>query len=64
VELPKQTERQARKRDLYDLNDLAQAFFVQELANHEGAQAYLKERGFTDQTIIKWRVGLRAGRLD
>jgi DNA primase catalytic core len=51
------SERGARKRNLHELNELAQEYFVRQLAAHSGAQSYLKGRGLTPETIARWGLG-------
>jgi DNA primase catalytic core len=47
----------ARKRDLFDLNDLAQSFFTAQLITHPEARAYLEGRGLTAETVATWGLG-------
>ena len=57
VVLPERGERGKRKRDLYNVNDLAQAFFAAQLADHPEVQGYLTSRGFTGETVEAWGLG-------
>ena len=57
VELPKLTKNESRKRNFYEINDLAQSFFVARLAESDAARAYLEQRGFTAETIQAWGIG-------
>ena len=59
VELPKYGERGSgnRKRDIYDLNDLAQSYFTAQLKNHPQAAEYLQGRGFAAETVEAWGLG-------
>ncbi len=42
---------------LYDLQTAAKEFFVQQLKQSEPAQAYLKERGLSKETIEEFEIG-------
>ncbi len=57
VTLPERSPREAKKRDLYDLNELAQSFFVEGLKTHPHAAQYLEARGLTAETIETWGLG-------
>lgn len=51
---------QSRKKDLYDICELAAKFFETQLHKTSAggkALAYLKERGLNDETIKNWRLG-------
>lgn len=47
---------QGRRRDLLEINEAAQAFFVASLRGSP-AEAYLRSRGLTDDTIRAWGLG-------
>ena len=63
VELPKWTPeeeaREEKKKSLYDIVELACAFFEEQLASRGGAEArdYLKTRGLTGEVAKKFRLG-------
>ena len=70
VELPKMAgnrEAQGLKQALLDANSTAASFFEQNLQNAEigkAAREYLKSRGFTDETIRQFRIGLAPAGFD
>lgn len=57
VVLPDRGERGSRKRDLYDLNDMAQSFYVAQLADYPQVQGYLTSRGLSAETVEAWGLG-------
>jgi DNA primase len=46
---------------LYDINSTAQEFFIEQLKTHEGAKAYLKNRGVTGETARTFAIGFSPG---
>jgi len=57
---PKAAQRAEKANSLYDVMTAAQAWFVTQLLGVEGsaARGYLKQRGFTEQTIRDFGFGL------
>lgn len=45
------------KKDIYDLHEYACKYFEAQLQKHADAQAYLKSRKISPQTIHEWRLG-------
>jgi len=62
IDLPQRRERPAAEVDLEDrlrsALDAAQAFYERQLARHEGARAYLRERGYGDAFIAEAGFGV------
>ncbi len=56
---PEERQRAERKKTLYDVVEAATLYFERALRQPEGAHAlaYLKERGLSDETIQKFRLG-------
>lgn len=65
---PLYKEKQQTADSLYILNQFAQKFFEEELWNTDDgkiiAQSYLKERGFTPETIKKFQLGFAPASRD
>ena len=57
VELPERSPKEARKRDLYDVNDMAQAYFTAQLEQSPDVQTYLTGRGLSAETVSAWGLG-------
>lgn len=57
VTLPERSPQEAKKRDLYELNDLAQGYFTAQLTEHPHAAQYLEARGLTPETVETWGLG-------
>lgn len=57
----KDTETEKKKNRLYQINDLACAYFYQKGKNSEDAKQYLKKRGLSDATIKKFNLGMSGG---
>ncbi len=62
IDLPQRRERPAAEVDLEDrlrsALDAAQAFYERQLARHEGARAYLRERGYGEAFIAEAGFGV------
>jgi len=62
IDLPQRRERPAAELDLEDrlrsALDAAQAFYERQLVRHEGARAYLRERGYGDAFIAEAGFGM------
>ena len=56
---PEERERSRQRQTLYDVMDQAAAFYEKTLRMPDGkaALAYLKDRGLSDQTITRFRLG-------
>jgi len=56
---PEEEEREARRKSLYEVVELAAAFFEEQLRAGVGAQArdYLKSRGLTGEICSRFRIG-------
>ena len=56
---PEEEEREARRKSLYEVVELAAAFFEEQLRASVGAQArdYLKSRGLTGEICSRFRIG-------
>ena len=63
---PEERQRAERKKTLYDVVEAAAAHFEHALRAPEGAHAlaYLKDRGLSDATIKKFRLGFAPDRRD
>ena len=63
---PEERQRAERKKTLYDVVEAACAYFQSQLSQPVGASAlkYLKDRGLTDETIKKFRLGFAPDRRD
>lgn len=59
VDTPEERERSERRNTLIDVTEKSAAWFERNLRMPEGRRAlsYLKERGFDDDTITKFRLG-------
>jgi DNA primase len=42
---------------LYELNEIAKNFFIEQLENNKEAEAYLKSRGLSKETIAEFEIG-------
>jgi DNA primase len=42
---------------LYELNEIAKNFFIEQLENNKEAEAYLKSRGLNKETIAEFEIG-------
>ena len=62
IDLPQRRERPSAEVDLEDrlrsALDAAQAFYERQLARHEGARAYLRERGYGDAFVAEAGFGV------
>jgi DNA primase len=60
---PEAEAREERRRTLYDIVELAAAFFQSTLASRNGARGrgYLADRGLTSATQLKFRLGYAPG---
>ncbi|MDO8876213.1 MAG: DNA primase [Pseudolabrys sp.] len=60
---PEEQQRDARRKSLYDVMDLAAKFFETTLASRAGAKArgYLADRGLTAATQVQFRLGFAPG---
>jgi DNA primase len=60
---PEEQQRDARRKSLYDVMDLAAKFFETTLAARSGAKArgYLADRGLTAATQLQFRLGYAPG---
>ncbi|MCR4377788.1 MAG: DNA primase [Rhodospirillales bacterium] len=63
---PEERQRAERKKTLYDVVEAACQYFEQQLSLPGGQQAlkYLRDRGLSDQTIGKFRLGFSPDRRD
>lgn len=43
---------------LYELNEIAKNFFIEQLENNKEAEAYLKSRGLSKETIAEFEIGV------
>lgn len=52
-------QRQVRERKMQqvDVNKLAVVWFQEQLRNNEEAMAYVKSRGWSDETLQQWEIG-------
>ncbi|MBT3361799.1 MAG: DNA primase [Rhodospirillales bacterium] len=59
VDSPEEREKAAQRQSLYDVLEAAAAYFEKMLRMPEGrdALAYLKDRGLSDETISRFRLG-------
>jgi len=62
VELTREDPKKRTERDKqYDVLDTATKYFEEYLQKKPGALSYLKDRGVTNETIAKWRIGYAPG---
>ncbi|MEX2010402.1 MAG: DNA primase [Parcubacteria group bacterium] len=54
---PYQGESKTLKDNLYEALEIATLFFQEALSSHPEALAYIKERGISDDSIKKWKIG-------
>lgn len=56
-ETTEQRQVRERKMEQVDVNKLAVVWFQNQLKNNKQAAAYVKERGWSDETLQQWEIG-------
>lgn len=56
-ETTEQRQVRERKMEQVDVNKLAVVWFQNQLKNNKQALAYIKERGWSDETLQQWEIG-------
>lgn len=55
--VPENPQKRSERETLYALLDTAATYFADTLRGHPDIHAYLAQRGVSDQSIAKWRIG-------
>lgn len=56
-ETPEQRQVRERKMQQVDVNQLAVVWFQEQLQKNKRVKEYIKQRGWTDETVQKWEIG-------